>query len=273
MELRIGIISDIHIGPRASYKGMVRKIGDAAEPLTAAFVEAMNTGFEPHFVVNLGDVVQDSTRAVDKRHYGRAFEILSGLDAPQYPVVGNHDLITMSPEDLLEVWGGLSHLKTDGLYYTFEHGGVQCVVLHSHEKKDSHVWIDADQVAWLGEVLGAGSGPAVVFMHHTLADQDTSGNHWFRKHPRLALVQNRAEVREVIEGSGRVMAVINGHLHWNTLWASGGIPYITVQSLIENSLALDPPRACGAWAELRLRPGEGFELRVVGEDPAWWGWP
>ena len=272
--LKIGIISDIHIGPRASYGGQVRKVTEAAEPLARSFVERMNTVFEPDLVINLGDVVQDLGFEEDVRGYRRIFEVLSGLEAPMYPLVGNHDLIEMGPDDLRAVWASLRHmgpLEDDRLYYTFEAGGWGFVALHSHESKDSHIWLDEGQIAWLEEALASLSGPVMVLVHHSLADQDTSGNHWFKRHPHLALIRERAAVRRLIEASGKVKAVINGHLHWNNLTAHAGIPYITVQSPIENALGLDPPRACGAWGELTLT-GEGLSLEVFGEDPASWRW-
>ena len=274
VALKVGIISDIHIGPRASYGGQVRKVTEHAQPLTAAFVERMNTVFRPDLVLNLGDVVQDLGRAQDLEGYAEIFETLAGLEAPMYPILGNHDVIEMSTEDVWPHWQRLSHLAGLGagperMYYSFVAGGWTFVALHSHEVKDSHIYMDDAQIGWLEETLDQACAPAVVFVHHTLADQNTADNHWFERHPHLARIRERGRVRQVIEASGKVRAVINGHLHWNNLTSHAGIPYITVQSPIENALGLDPPEPCGAWSELVLGDG-GLELEVFGADPARW---
>ena len=52
--------------------------------------------------------------------------------------------------------------------------------------------------------------------------------------------------------SGRVVAVFNGHLHWNHLDLIDGLPFITLQSLIENLDDDAPGRPAAAHAVVRL---------------------
>ena len=51
---------------------------------------------------------------------------------------------------------------------------------------------------------------------------------------------------------GDVRAVFNGHLHWNHLDVIAGIPYVTVQSLIENLDDDAPGRPAAAHALVRV---------------------
>lgn len=272
--LKIGIITDIHLGRDAYYAGQLRKLGHRALALTRDFVARMNEGFRPDLVLQLGDVVQDMTLEEDLVHYERICEVLSGLEAPVYPVAGNHDLIQMSPSQLLGFWrrfhpAAAAQLDGERLYYRFEVGGWEMIVLHSREETGSHVWMDEAQLAWLEATLSGSERPAVVWMHHTLADQDTGESWWFARHPHLALVRERAQARALIERSGRVRAVINGHLHWNRLHTHGGIPYVTIQSPIENFDNASPPAPAGSWGELWLS-GSGSRLEVLGRDGASW---
>ena len=104
-------------------------------------------------------------------------------------------------------------------------------------------------------------------MHHSASEQELEDSRWFSRHPHLALVKERAELRQIFEESGRVRAVFNGHLHWNNLDVIRGIPYVTVQSLIENVDDDAPGRPAAAHAIVTL--GERrMVIRVRGNDPA-----
>jgi hypothetical protein len=64
-----------------------------------------------------------------------------------------------------------------------------------------------------------------------------------------------------------VRAVFNGHLHWNHLDLIHAIPYVTVQSLIENVDDDAPGRPAAAHAVVRLSDRR-MMVRVAGNDPA-----
>jgi hypothetical protein len=80
-------------------------------------------------------------------------------------------------------------------------------------------------------------------------------------------VRERAALRAVLERSGRVRAVFNGHLHRNHLDVINGIPYVTIQSLIENLDADAPGRPAAAYAIATLEDAR-TTVRVLGNDPA-----
>jgi hypothetical protein len=131
-------------------------------------------------------------------------------------------------------------------------------VLHTRERKDHDVSLGDDQLAWIEGDLAAHTGPTVILMHHSAADQDLRGNRWFERAPHLCLVRERRRLRAMIEEHGDVRAVFNGHLHWNHLDVVGGVPYVTVQSLVENLDEDAPGRAAAAHAVARIS-----ERRVV----------
>ncbi len=89
-------------------------------------------------------------------------------------------------------------------------------------------------------------------MHHSAADQDLRGNRWFEGRAHVCLVRERRKIRALLEAHGDVRAVFNGHLHWNHLDLIAGIPYVTVQSLIENLDDDAPGRAAAAHAVVRV---------------------
>jgi alkaline phosphatase len=71
-------------------------------------------------------------------------------------------------------------------------------------------------------------------MHHPISDQDLTGCFWFEGLSHKAFVENREEVRAILEASGKVRAVFNGHLHRNNMWVHNNIPYFTIQSCVED---------------------------------------
>ena len=63
--LTLGVVTDIHLGPRASFDGKLRKLSDQAEPLLRALALEMREQVRPDLVVNLGDVIEDEAPALD----------------------------------------------------------------------------------------------------------------------------------------------------------------------------------------------------------------
>ncbi|MBI5708334.1 MAG: metallophosphoesterase [Armatimonadetes bacterium] len=80
-------------------------------------------------------------------------------------------------------------------------------------------WIDPEQIEWLASDLKATRKPTVVFVHQPLDDIWEGGS-----------VPNRVEVRKVLEESGKVVAVLQGHNHQDASETRNGILYWRVNS-------------------------------------------
>ncbi len=261
-ELTLGIVTDLHFGPEARYQGKLRKLTHRAGELATDVVRRMNDEVRPDLVVNLGDDIEDESREADLARYGECQAILRCARAPLVNVAGNHDLIHLNRDDLAHFWG-----RSGPLYYSLDLGGWHLVVLHTIEKQDVEIRVPDPQLDWLRADLAAGSSPAVVFMHHSASEQTLDDSRWWPGRAHLALVKDRAALRRIFEESGRVRAVFNGHLHWNHLDVIAGIPYVTVQSLIENLDEDAPGRPAAACAAVRLSERR-MVVRVLGNDPA-----
>lgn len=259
--MRIALFTDQHFGPVASFGGKLRKLTHQAAALTEKFVTRMNLEAKPDAVVNLGDVLEDESEALDTERYAQFLELVAKLSCPALHVIGNHDSVYLSDEKLLAMLG------THSLYRSVDIAGVHLVVLRSIERKDRDVRLPDAQLSWLRADLDQTSLPTVICIHHPLSDLDLTGNRWFEKAPHICRVANRREVREVIEHSGKVRAVFNGHAHWNHLDVVNGIPYITLQSLIENVDDDAPGRAAAAHAVVDVSPKRVL-VDVFGEHPA-----
>lgn len=243
------LVTDIHFGPEARFGGKLRKLTAEAPALLEAFVARMNARADLDLVVNLGDDIEDESPEVDRARYADCVRILRGLEAEVVHVAGNHDTIHQSTADLRAAWG----LPPEGeLYSSFDREGIHFIVLHTRERKDLDVSIGPEQLAWLEQDLAAHPGPTIALMHHSAADQDLHGNRWFEGSPHICLVRERRAIRKLFTAHGDVRAVFNGHLHWNHLDLIEGIPFVTVQSLIENLDDDAPGRPAAAHAIVRV---------------------
>jgi 3',5'-cyclic AMP phosphodiesterase CpdA len=262
MTFTFGIITDLHFGPEARHEGKLRKLTHHAGDLTRAFVRCMNDEVRPDMIVNLGDDIEDEDREKDLARYGECQSILRTAKATLVNVAGNHDTIHMNREDLNRFWQ-----RSGTLYYSFDSGDWHFTVLHTLEKKDVEIRVPTPQIEWLAEDLRQATKPVIVLMHHSASEQWLEDSRWFHGKSHLALVKERADIRRIFESSNKVKAVFNGHVHRNHLDVIGGIPYVTVQSLIENLDEDAPGTPAAAHAVVTLDPSR-ITVRVHGNDPA-----
>ncbi|MBW2459281.1 MAG: metallophosphoesterase [Deltaproteobacteria bacterium] len=262
--LTLGVITDLHIGPRALHEGKLRKLSDQAGALASAFVERMRSEIRPQLVVNLGDVVQDEAPEVDRTRYEHGLALLRKADAELVNVAGNHDQLHLDVATVRRAW----QLPGEGpLHYSFDREGCHFVVLYTHERVDQDVRLGDEQLRWLDADLAGNELPCVVLMHHPAAEQDLRGNYWFEGRDHVCLVADRRQLRELLQADGRTFLVLNGHAHWNHLAVIGGIPYITFQSPIENIEEDEPGVAAATHGVVRI-DDRWTTVEVAGRQPA-----
>ena len=266
--MRFAAITDLHFGRAEPYKGVDRKLTGHAPALTAAFVADMNQRVRPDFVVVLGDVIEDESPQADLDNYAAATAILSGLNMPVRYVFGNHDLVNLTHEQLLELSGETalnSSCNVDGWHLVRLHSTVATTPPRPDGSGyDLEASVTPEHLDWLDRDLAGAGRPAIVFTHFSAAELDLTGQFWFEHSPEQALLANRRDVRAVLE-SHNVAVVLNGHVHWNNHTVHNGISYVTIQSLVENTACDGRPAA--AWALIEAAPG-GIDITVNGRDSA-----
>lgn len=259
--MRFALISDEHFGPTAYFQGKLRKLTAHAGELCEAFVRRMNDEVQPDLVVNLGDVIEDESRAADLEHYGQFVSILSQLKSPVLHVAGNHDQVNLSDDDLRSLWGHQGEL-----HYSRDVAGVHFSILRTIEHTDVAIHLPEEQIEWLRADLAQSALPSVVLMHHPASEMRLDGNRWFEKRPHVCRVAERRALQQVVSDAPRVVAVFNGHVHWNHFDVISGVPYITLQSLVENLDDDAPGRAAAAHAVVDLDERR-LVVRVAGAEP------
>ena len=256
--MKFAIISDIHVGEESEHKGVIRKLSRYSLKFLDDFIARMNTEVKPGFVVNLGDMINDVSYEADVKNLKLVLEALKRLTCPVFHLAGNHEQWTIEKKELESLIGGPVH-------YSFDASAYHGIVLFSEAYKGEDSTIGDEQKTWLQKELQNTHKKILVFVHHSLADQDLTGNFWFDERPNRALIGNREEIRKIMEESGKVVAVFNGHVHWNRMDVHNGIPYFNIQSLVENFNSDGVPAECHAVVEI---DDKGIDVDVVGTDKA-----
>ena len=202
------------------YRETLGKLDEAAE---------MFHELKPHFLVELGDFIDaaDSVE-VEHRYLKTVNAKFSQICEDRHYVLGNHCVDTLTKKEFL---GGVEREKS---YYSFDRQGLHFVVLDSCFRSDgkpyqrrNFKWTDAnipaEELDWLKADLKANKKPVIVFAHQRL---DVTNNHG---------VKNNGAVRKLLEASGNVLAVFQGHSHQNDLKEIHGIHYCTLVAMIEGS--------------------------------------
>lgn len=259
--MKAAFISDVHLGPLSYFRGVRRKLSEHSENYIAQFVRHVSETSGYSFAIQLGDLIQHSDKQTDMDNLRKAVTMLSTCSCSFYHLIGNHDTIYLTPGEARNILG------SPGLYYSFDASRVHVVILHSEVPipEQPPIIISEQQLAWLRSDLARTDKPTLVFVHHSLADQDLVGNPWFEGQPDNCLIKNRNEVRQVLADSGKVIAVINGHLHWNRIDIHDGIPYITVQSAVES--LVDQGIPANSWGTIEL-DNTTLRIEVLGNDSA-----
>lgn len=224
-HLRVGLITDLHYADKAPagtrhYRETLGKLNEAAQQ----FQKDQAT-----VLVELGDLIDAADSVSVEQGYLKTInEQFAAICKDRHYVLGNHCVDTLHKEEFLGTVG------QDASYYSFERGAYHFVVLDSCFRSDdkpygrrNFKWTDANvpkaELDWLAEDLQNTDKHVIVLAHQRL---DVSNNHGVRNNP---------VVRSILEQSGRVLAVFQGHSHANDLKQINGIHYCTLVAMVEGS--------------------------------------
>jgi alkaline phosphatase len=224
-QIRVGMVTDLHYAdkPPAGSRHYRETLGKLAEAAGQFQKDS------PEFIVEMGDFI-DAADSVDTElgYLKRVDKDFSAICKNRHYVLGNHCVFTLTKDEFL---GGVEQERSN---YSFDAGGVHFIVLDSCFRSDgkpyrrkNFQWTDpnipAEELDWLQADLDGTSKKIVVFAHQRL---DVS-NHYG--------VKNAAAVRKMLEESGNVLAVFQGHSHKNDYKDIAGIHYCTLVAMVEGS--------------------------------------
>jgi alkaline phosphatase len=223
--VRIGAITDIHYADKGP--GGSRHYRDSIDKMQTAVSAFNEQGVD--FVIELGDLIDAAKNSVEAEiGFLRTIDAeYAKCRAPRYYVFGNHCLDMLNRQE----FAANSGANEQG-YYSFDMGMYHFVILDSCYTSDgtpysrkNFQWTDpnipAAQLEWLADDLTATPRPTILFVHQRL---DEAHSH---------MVRNAVDVRAVLEESGKVLAVFQGHSHKNLHQEINGIHYTTLRGMVE----------------------------------------
>jgi len=278
-DFRIALISDIHNGDDET-SGSPYFIGYRTQSVSwlGSFTTRMAT-FNPSLIGSLGDM-STATSSSNKTSLLTAVEGAlddsDDSDTDVFFALGNHDFEYASLAEVLTALSDYTYWETGKGYGSFDKGDFHIVILDTNYADSTpyahfnanggsigaHGYIpdgtdgSDDQLGWLEDDLAATSKNTLVFCHASLEEYDGST---FYSSPSSDFsrysVTNRAAVRSVLEKSGKVAAVFEGHQHFARHTNIKGIPYIQIPSftlwgVYPNRLLPDNDQ--GQWAEITI---------------------
>jgi predicted phosphodiesterase len=249
---RFGIVTDSHysdadtIGSRY-YRQSLDKMNEC--------VELMNEK-KVNFLIELGDFKDQDNPPIEQKTitYLRAVEkVFQKFNGSTYHVLGNHDIDSISKDQFLI---NVENTKIDRekSYYSFDSNGVHFVILDANYKSDgtdynhgNFDWTDANippaELNWLRQDLVKARGPVIVFIHQLL---DCTGS---------VYVNNAADIRQILEKSGKVRAVFQGHHHKGSYSYIEGIHYYTLKAMVEG-----PGHENNSYAIVEILPDQSITV-------------
>ena len=251
--LRIGLVTDLHHADREPngnrfYRDTLRKFARAATQFKNEKVD---------LVIELGDSIDaaDSPEA-EKGYLKRITSAFSSVPGQHHYVLGNHCVYSLSKDEVLDI------VRQPKSYYSFDMKRHHVVVLDACFRSDAEPygrknfeWTDANipphEVEWLRADIAKTPNKTLVFIHQRLDVKDHYG------------VKNASEIRAILEGSGKVPLVLQGHYHQNDHKEIGGIHYCTLAAMIEG------PFPNNAYAVMDILPNNAIHIRGFGKQESY----
>jgi len=251
----IAQVSDTHIAldtPDAD-----RRISDFER--TIADINALAPA--PDVIVHTGDIVHNG-RADE---YAKAAAILAKARQPVYVLAGNKD----DRANLRAAFasGGYLDLDSDFIDYAVEDYPVRLIAVDTLNTRSNKGEFCAERAKRLiGMIDTEPTKPIAVFAHHPPFAVPVGPDPINFETPEMM-----ERLRRAVQHSGRVVAVISGHVHRGTAGRVGNIPATVMPSVATSLRKGEYParmKTCPVYHIHRFDPAWGFavESRIVGID-------
>jgi 3',5'-cyclic AMP phosphodiesterase CpdA len=229
--------------------------------LTIADINALDP--PPQAIVHTGDIVHNGRRD----EYAEAASILAAARAPVYVLAGNKD----DRANLRAAFSARGYLAPGSNFidYAIEDFRVRLIALDTLSPGNGKGEFRFEQVKDLIDRIDVETTrPIVVFTHHPPFEVTVGPDRLHFETPASI-----SRLRDVLQRSGRVVAVFSGHVHRAAAGHVGGIPASVVPCIattLRKGEYPPPMRTRPVYHVHRFDPAWGFatETRIVGSEPS-----
>lgn len=220
--MKIGLFADSHYSRQEVSHGNryhSRSLGKIKQAYECFRKEACD------LVVCLGDLIDmEDSHETEIENLRIISEFLSTQAIPTMVLMGNHDAFSFSVDEFYSVLGEAYRPKD--LFFN----GIQLLFLDAcyfkngrHYQPGDSDWTDTFYpcVSDLKEKLRNTDSPTYLFLHQNI-DPTVPTDH---------CLSNSAQIRSLLEQSGVVKAVFQGHCHIGSQSEHGGINYVTLKAM------------------------------------------
>jgi len=240
--------------------------------ILAKAVADLNAARDLDFVIITGDLLAQA----DGLSLDRAKAILSELRAPYYAVLGAHDgpaqaggaapAVPCGMSRDMVVWAlqGRGFAGPERYWHREVLPGLVLVGLDTVQPGRAAGHVSAAQLAWLDQALALQPDKAAIVVgYHALVPMHPldEGAAWRHK-----MVDNAAQVRQVLERHTNVLAVLAGNAHFAEGRVAGRIMYLSSPSLAIWPLAYHLVRMTPKEAEAVWVPVAGDDVLRRGQE-------
>lgn len=223
--LNFGILTDVHYADKETagsryYRESTRKMREAIDRFNQSKLD---------FIIELGDFVDaaDSVE-VEQGYLTTIHNEFKQFEGPCHYVLGNHCVWTLTKDQFLK------EVDQKKSYFSFDLKDHHFIILDACFREDgvaygakNYQWTDTEippkEREWLQADLESTSKDTLVFVHQRIDVENHYG------------IKSGKAVRDILEASGKVKAVFQGHNHVNEYQEIGGIHYCTLAAMVDGS--------------------------------------